>query len=202
MTPAMEGAPSDAEVIAASLGEPERFSLLVERHFVAIHRYLARRVGPEADDLGAETFAQAFGARRRYDTERPDALPWLFGIATNLVRRHRRSEMRQLAAYARLRADAGSPDDNTAATPAALDAKREVAQMAVAFANLDDDQRDALYLVAVVGFGYQQAAAALGCPVGTVHSRVARGRARLRDLMRTSGEVPDGEHDWRAANRS
>jgi RNA polymerase sigma factor (sigma-70 family) len=187
-------ASSDAEAITASLVDPTCFSILVERHFVSIHRYLVHRIGPEADDLAAETFVQAFGARRRYDTERSDALPWLYGIASNLVRRHRRSEMRQLTAYARvgdlLDTSAESADDDASV----LDTRAEASRMAAAFATLDDDQRDALYLVAVVGLRYEQAATALGCRVGTVHSRVARGRARLRDLVRSNGEEEDECH--------
>lgn len=198
----VEGALSDAEVIAASVHDPDQFSILVERHFVVIHRYLARRVGDESDDLAAETFCQAFGARRRYDAARLDALPWLFGIATNLVRHHRRSEMRQLAAYARLRGEALRSVDNTATSAADLDARDEVAQMASAFASLEDDQRDALYLTAVAGLRYEEAAVALGCPAGTVHSRVARARARLRDLVRASGKEPHNDREARATERS
>ena len=62
------------------------FAAVFDRHYEAVHRYLARRMGPDlADDLAAETFTTAFDVRCRYDTAHPDALPWLFGIATNLV---------------------------------------------------------------------------------------------------------------------
>lgn len=108
--------------------------------------------------------------------------------------------MRQLAAYARVGAATSTPADNTADTASVLDARMEGARMAAAFATLDDDQRDALYLVAVAGLEYEQAAVALGCRVGTVHARVARGRARLRDLVRANGEEEDEYHrgtmDW------
>src|SRR5574341_1801060 len=99
----MEAATHDTELIAASLLEPERFAELFDRHFPAIHRYLRRRVGPElADDLAAETFTQAFARRRHYQSEHPDARPWLYGIAGNLLRQHARAEQRRLHAYVRV----------------------------------------------------------------------------------------------------
>jgi hypothetical protein len=92
-------ATTDAEAIGSP--DPRRFELVFERHFDSIHRYLARRVGRDlADDLAAETFAVAFKSRRRYDAARADARPWLYGIASNLLRHHRRREERQLRAYA------------------------------------------------------------------------------------------------------
>jgi DNA-directed RNA polymerase specialized sigma24 family protein len=64
--------------------------------------------------------------------------------------------------------------------------------LARAFARLDDAQRDALYLVAVAGLGYVQAAEALGLPLGTFHSRLARARTRLRDLVDRDGRQRQG----------
>lgn len=87
----------DAAVIEASRAEPDRFASLFDRHAPYIHRYLARRVGTQAaDDLVAETFLVAFRKRTGYDPSFPDARPWLYGIATNLIAQHRREEARQL----------------------------------------------------------------------------------------------------------
>lgn len=89
---------ADAEVVAASISEPERFSEIFERHFAVIHAYLARRIGSElADDLAAQVFTVAFERRRTFRPEAQSALPWLYGIATNLMRSHRRNERRLLA---------------------------------------------------------------------------------------------------------
>src|SRR4051812_35598653 len=77
--------------------------VVFERHYDTVARYLARRLPPElAADLAAETFTRAFAARARFDGAFDDARPFLFGIAANLVRRHRRSELRMLRAHARL----------------------------------------------------------------------------------------------------
>ena len=91
---------SDAEVIRASLDQPEAFKALFERHFDAIFGYLARRKGPDAgSDLASEVFVRAFASRSRYELNRADARPWLYGIAANLLHKQRRSETRQLRAY-------------------------------------------------------------------------------------------------------
>jgi RNA polymerase sigma-70 factor (ECF subfamily) len=90
------------------------FGAIFERHFVPIHRYLNRRVGLDlAEDLASETFVVAFHRRAGYDWGREGARPWLFGIATNLMRRYRRTERRRLAAYTRIGVDslvASDPD--------------------------------------------------------------------------------------------
>ena len=89
-------AADDAAVIESSWREPEQFATLFDRHAPHIYRYLARRAGRQvADDLVAETFLAAFAKRDRYDLGHPDARPWLYGIATNLVGQHRRDQARQ-----------------------------------------------------------------------------------------------------------
>jgi RNA polymerase sigma factor (sigma-70 family) len=182
---------SDSDDIAASISDGERFGAVVERHFAELYRYLARRVGADADDLAAETFAIAFRRRGDYQLDRPDMRPWLYGIATNLVRRHRRSEMRRLAAYARsAHRDAHLSVDASQEIAAHLDGANTLHRVAAAFARLDDEQRDVLFLVAICGLAYGDAAEALDLPVGTVHSRIARARKRLRDLIESSGQEP------------
>ncbi|MFJ9638238.1 CU044_5270 family protein [Streptomyces sp. NPDC101178] len=99
--PTPDGA-DDADVIAQSLDEPELFAGLYDRHAPDIHRYVARRLGEgPADDITAETFLIAFRTRHRYDTAHRLARPWLYGIAANLIGRHRRTEVRALKALAR-----------------------------------------------------------------------------------------------------
>src|SRR5215467_10378414 len=96
----------DAALIAQSLQAPESFGELFDRHAPAIFRYVTRRLGPDAaDDIVAETFLTAFRHRHRYDTAHPDAGPWLFGIATKLIGRHRRDEVRFFRAVARTGVD-------------------------------------------------------------------------------------------------
>jgi RNA polymerase sigma-70 factor, ECF subfamily len=179
---------TDAAVIVASWADPARFGDIFDRHFQAIHRYLARRVGGQlAEDLAAEAFVQAFRARGRYDEVRTDARPWLFGIAVNLLRHHRREEKRRLMAYARSGIDAFAPDDIEQAGSRA-DAEAAGPQIALALASLRGDERDVLLLFAWADLSYQEIAVALGIPVGTVRSRLNRARKRARELVSANGQ--------------
>ncbi|OGO52058.1 MAG: RNA polymerase subunit sigma-70 [Chloroflexi bacterium RBG_16_69_14] len=179
---------TDAEVIAASRVEPVRFAAVFDRHYDAVHRYLARRVGGDlADDLAAETFTVALGARGRYDTAHADARPWLFGIATNLLRHHHRAEVRRLRAYARLDREADQ-EDGLGGVDARLDAALAGPAIAEALMSLSAGDRDALLLLAWADLRYEEIAVALRIPVGTVRSRLHRARSRLRELLGDSGQ--------------
>jgi RNA polymerase sigma-70 factor (ECF subfamily) len=170
---------TDADAIAVSLAEPRAFVVVFDRHFDAIHRYLRRRVGSEiADELASETFTQAFEHRRRFDTRRPDARPWLYGIAHNLLRHHYRGEERALRAYARSR-----PALHTSEPPDLPES-----ELAELLADLSPGERDVLLLVAWAELEYAEVAEALGIPVGTVRSRLNRARGRVRELLELSGQ--------------
>jgi DNA-directed RNA polymerase specialized sigma24 family protein len=114
------GASTDSTAIARSIARPDAFSVIFDRHFRGVHRYLSRRVGRElADDLASATFTVAFERRHGFRTESDSVLPWLLGIATNLLRKHRRSEQRALEAVARYlqsRIVNGLPDGSTVLT--------------------------------------------------------------------------------------
>ena len=87
---------SDAEVIAGSLDDPERFAVIFDRHADEIYGYAARRLGQQAAaDAASEVFLAAFRNRGRYQPSRPDARPWLYGIATKVVGQQLRAEGRQ-----------------------------------------------------------------------------------------------------------
>ncbi|WP_043676244.1 RNA polymerase sigma factor [Streptomyces xylophagus] len=178
---------SDASVIERSWDEPEAFAVLFDRHADPVHRYAARRLGTEvAEDLMAETFTIAFQQRFRYNTELADARPWLFGIATNLVGRHRRAEARRLRAIGRLpsAAPADSSGDAVADRVAArVTAEAVRGQLALALARLPARHRDVLLLVAWADLGYEEVARALEVPAGTVRSRLHRARRKLRDAL-------------------
>jgi RNA polymerase sigma-70 factor (ECF subfamily) len=174
---------TDADAIAASRRDPHAFAPVFDRHFAAIHRFLAARVGTAlADELAADVFVRAFDARGRYDTSFADARPWLYAIATNLVHRQRRAERRRLAAYARLDRGAVHPGADEGAA-ARLDAAVLAQAAAAALADLKRGDRDALLLVAWADLTYEETARALGVPVGTVRSRIHRARAALRAAL-------------------
>jgi len=173
----------DAAVIRLSRHEPEQFTVLFRRHAPHIQRYVVRRLGQDAaDDIVAETFLLAFRQRDSYDQARADARPWLYGIATNLIGRHRRAEIRLYRALARTGADpvmepfTDRIDDQVSAGTASR-------RLAAGLARLPEELRDTLLLVVWSGLSYEEAAAALGVPVGTVRSRVSRARSRLRRAL-------------------
>lgn len=180
--PAAVSACDDATLIARSLLAPEQFGPLYDRHARALFRYATRRLGPDAaDDIVAETFLTAFRLRDRYDTARPDAGPWLYGIATRLIGRHRRDEVRFLRAIARTGVDpATEPMADRATDRVAASAVRR--QLADAMAALSQVHRDVLLLTAS-GLGYEEVAGALGIPVGTVSSRLVRARKKVRAAL-------------------
>ena len=180
---------TDADAIAASLAEPEAFGEIFDRHGTTLHRYLVRRVGPsEADGLLGEVFRIAFERRASYDTTRSEARPWLYGIATNLVARHRRAAARGRRATARLHPGAAHDDLGTDRIIDAVAAAQLLPEVVAAITRLPDGERDALILHAWEQLAYEDIARALAIPVGTVRSRLNRARARLRELPRVSGE--------------
>ena len=114
--------PSDAEVIGRSLSEPEAFGLIYDRHAVTLLRFLGRRAGAKvAEGLVGELFRVAFERRTTFDGSRASALPWLYGIGSNLLLKHRRGEARRLRASARTVAGLEAADGRASA--AALDAR-------------------------------------------------------------------------------
>lgn len=146
-----------------------------------------------ADDLVQETLMKAWGARQRFQAG-TNMRAWTFIILRNLYL----SQMRR----ARFK---GEWDDLVAdrllAAPASQDKHVDLADMQRALLHLPQPQREALILVGAGGFAYEEAAEICGVAVGTIKSRVARGRVALEALM-TGGQLPsrrDTETDGRSA---
>ncbi|WP_062640325.1 RNA polymerase sigma factor [Streptomyces maremycinicus] len=173
----------DAAVIADSLARPEVFGEIYHRHAAVIHRYAARRLGENAaEDITAETFLAAFRTRGRYDMSRAKARPWLYGIAANLIGKHRRAEVRALRAMARTGHDPVA-DSWTDRSDSRVAAQAAQGRLAGALAGLSRGDRDVLLLVAWGDLGYQEVAEALSIPVGTVRSRLNRARRKVRRAL-------------------
>jgi len=199
------GSVTDAALIRSCVDHPAEFSLLYERHLAAVAGYLTRRVGGElAEDLTAEVFVRAFRARARFRPDHDTALPWLLGIANNLVADHRRAERRRLAALQRLAGARGviaaaGGGERIAGThePIASDHPAE-AQLGLApglvrqLRRLPAVDRDTLLLVVWGELSYEEAASALGVPVGTVRSRISRARRRLAAGLSTTSHATGG----------
>jgi RNA polymerase sigma factor (sigma-70 family) len=190
---------SDAAAIAASLTDPAAFATVFDRHAASIHRFLARRVEPaEAESLLGEVFRIAFERRGTFDLERASARPWLYGIANNLIARHRRSEARRLRAMATLasmRIDSVEDTVGDRATEVTL-AAGSWADLVHAIDELPDAERDTLLLFSWEELSYADIAVALDVPVGTVRSRLNRARRRLRSAA--AAEIDDPRPDGTA----
>lgn len=190
---------SDAEEIERSWQEPERFAVLFDRYGARLHRYAARRLGDgEADDIVAETFLVAFRQRAGYDLGRAEALPWLYGIASNLIRRHRRAEVSRYRTFVRTGVLLDAADGVAERAVERASAQMSGRRLAQAIAELPTRDRDVLLLVAWADLSYEQVADALGLPVGTVRSRLHRARTRVKRAL--GGVNPTSVHDQKGTS--
>jgi RNA polymerase sigma factor (sigma-70 family) len=183
MTAPVRERANDAAVIEQSWHEPEAFAELYDRHAAPIHRYVTRRLGDgAADDVVAETFLVAFRGRHRYNLGRSDARPWLYGIAANVIGKYRRAEVRMWRALARTGADSAAEGhaDRVGDRVSAAAVQRG---LAAALAGLAPGDRDVLLLIAWADLSYDEVAAALEIPVGTVRSRLNRARRKARETL-------------------
>jgi RNA polymerase sigma-70 factor (ECF subfamily) len=195
---------SDREVLSASLDDPAAFGILFEEHFTDIFRYLERRVGPEpAKEIAADTFAVAFAKRSSFDPRRGEVRPWLFGIATNLLRNHRKEEVIELRRRARLGVANDEIEPDIDAVTERLFASSQRSRLLAGLAQLDDRSRDVICLTAFADLTPEEIGRALGVPSSTVRSRLWRARRRLQSMLRvrssTVTEVSPGRdlQRWR-----
>ncbi|MEO3867947.1 RNA polymerase sigma factor [Nonomuraea sp. B12E4] len=172
----------DATLIERSLREPETFAVLFDRHAPLLHRYVTRRLGPsEAEDVVADTFLAAFQQRGGYDGGHPDARPWLYGIASNLIGKRRRTEAALYRAY--LRSGVHPAEIPGPQVEDGLNTLAVNRPLARALLRLKRADRDVLLLVAWAELSYQEVADALAIPPGTVASRLNRARAQIRQAL-------------------
>jgi RNA polymerase sigma-70 factor (ECF subfamily) len=177
----MSDSRNDGDVIAGSIDRPRSFAVIFERHFWTIHDYLRRRLDRQlADELASQTFLIAFDRRASFDPRRVSSRPWLFGIATNLLRENRRSELRELRAMAELAPD---PVIGIDGVDSRIDAERMRGQLAEALADLPSEEADILLLLVWAELDQPEIADALAIPLGTVKSRLSRARGRLQAAL-------------------
>lgn len=185
--------PTDAEIIRASRRQPELFEEIYRRHVDAVYRFAVGRVGVlEAEDVVADTFVRALSLRHRYRQDRPNALPWLFGVAANIVRERRRRAARAHRAHRRLAGRRHVDADHLEQIPERVDAQSVSDALAKALTSLTDVEYRTLMLVTLGGLTYQEAAGELGVPIGTIRSRLARARGKLGELLVAERPISPG----------
>ncbi|MFI9580479.1 RNA polymerase sigma factor [Streptomyces sp. NPDC052236] len=163
-------------------GDPAAFGQVFDEHAGQVHRHVVRATGSwaTAEDVVSLTFFEAWRLRESVRPDGDSVLPWLLGIATNVLRNTRRAARRHSAALSRLRIET-VPDLADEVTDRMRDADRLTAAVA-ALKRLRPADREVFMLCVWSGLEYAQAAEALGVPIGTIRSRLSRARARLRDL--------------------
>ena len=182
-----------SEAVVDSVEHPHRFEAVFDEYHRAIHGYLARSVGADrADEYAGDVFVAAFAARARYDPALGSARAWLFGIAANVRRTRIRSDVRGRRAWHRVGGERDAHDGGFEVVEETLDYGRQLAWVADFLQQLSETDRDVLVLYAWGGLTYPEIAQALDVEVGTVRSRLARARGRLRELIAASGEVQGG----------
>jgi RNA polymerase sigma factor (sigma-70 family) len=191
-----EREPADAELWRRAVGgESQAFEQLFDRHANAIFAFCLRRTGDRgaAEDLMSTTFLHAW--RRRADMQQgtDGPVPWLYGIAANLVRRHLRGVYRRQAAMARVSAPGADPDPSEEVADR-LDVAHRLDRTLEALGSLPESDQELFVFVLCVWqeLSYEETAAALDIPVGTVRSRLSRARSRLRLAL---GEPEGGSGD-------
>ena len=171
-------------------GDAEAFGVLFERHSQAIYNFCFRRTADwaVAEDLLSIVFLEAW---RRREKDLPPGMvrAWLHGIATFVVRNRRRTEQRYRRALGRLPRESPTPDFVADVEERLADESR-MAVLLEQLRTLPSRDQDVLVLCVWSGLTYDEAATALGVPVGTVRSRLSRARSRLRELAATSGHEP------------
>lgn len=155
---------------------------LFERHSDAVYNHAFRRTADwsAAEEVTSLVFLEVWRRRGDVELERDTALPWLLGVARNVLRNRWRTKRRHRKALARLpEPSPGRFDDDV---DDRLDDQRRMRRLLKLIGRLPASQRDVLELVAWDGLTYEHAADVLDVPVGTVRSRLSRARRRLTEM--------------------
>lgn len=175
---------SDGELWHAALaGDDHAFGHLFDRHNRAVYNYCFRRTADwtAAEDLTSVVFLETWRRRKHVQMEAGTLLPWLYGVATNVLRNHQRSLRRYKDALARMPEPVPGPEDADLVA-AKIDDQRRMRAVLDRVRELPLRDQEILALCVWEELSYTDAAVALGIPVGTVRSRLSRAREKLREL--------------------
>ncbi len=178
----------------AAKGDEEAFTLLYRRHQGALYRFALRMTGSAwgAEEIVQDVFMTLIRAPKKYDPERGTVGALLFGIARNRVMKHLERRPREVALEEK-------NEDGTGAgiilqdsfTPAMWVEKRErMHQVRAAVLDLPAEFREAVVMCELEEMSYEEAAQMTGCPIGTIRSRLHRGRALLLAKLEMLRDVP------------
>ena len=191
---------ADAELVArVQRGDKQAFNLLVIKYQRKILRLLSRMIRDPADleDVAQEAFIKAYRALPQFRGESA-FYTWLYRIAINTARNWLSSVGRRPSAPNAIESEDGETFNETdslsdISTPESMVASREIAEAVnSAIEALPEDLRTAIVLREIEGMSYEDIAQTMGCPIGTVRSRIFRAREaiaqRLRPILGTDAE--------------
>lgn len=179
--------PPDAELVRrAKRGEREAFAVLYRRHQAAVYRFACAMTGSAAvaEDVVQDAFLALMRDLGRYDPERAPLRTYLLGVARNLARSRARGLWRLLSLD---HASEAAADDNPGA---ALSASEDMRLLRRCLDGLPDRYREVIVVCDLQELDYAEAATVLRIPVGTVRSRLHRGRLMLMQRFRRRRAAP------------
>jgi RNA polymerase sigma-70 factor (ECF subfamily) len=178
----------------AAKGDEEAFALLYRRHQAALYRFALRMTGNTwaAEEIVQDVFMTLMRVPKKYDSTRGTLGGFLYGIARNRVMKHLERLPREISLEEKNEDGSGSgivlQDTSTPATQAE---KRERADhVRAAVLDLPPDFREAVVLCELEELSYEEAAQTVGCPIGTIRSRLHRGRALLMARLEMLRDLP------------
>jgi len=178
----------------AAKGDEDAFTLLYRRHQGALYRFALRMTGSAwgAEEIVQDVFMTLIRAPKKYDPERGSVGALLFGIARNRVMKHLERRPREVALEEKNEDGTGAGivlQDNF--TPVMWVEKRErMHQVRAAVLDLPTEFREAVVMCELEEMSYEEAAQTTGCPIGTIRSRLHRGRALLLAKLEMLRDVP------------
>jgi len=167
----------------AGKGDEEAFTLLYRRHQAALYRFALRMSGNAwtAEEIVQDVFMTLMRDPKKFDPERGTLGAFLYGITRNRVLKHLERSPREISLDER-KEDGASLEATLQdfVTPATVAEKRELIELVwAAVLGLPAEFRETVVLCELEELSYEEAAAMIGCPIGTIRSRLYRGRALL-----------------------
>ena len=175
-------------------GDEAAFTQLYRRYQAPLFRFALRMTGNRwaAEEIVQDVFMTLMRDPKKFDVERGTLGGYLYGIARNRIMKHQERLPRELPLD--LEVEEGNAtlakwtDEKTPAQWAELKQRREMVRHAVM--QLPVEFREAIVLCELEEMSYEEAASALECPIGTIRSRLHRGRALLLAKLEILRDVP------------
>jgi RNA polymerase sigma-70 factor, ECF subfamily len=175
-------------------GDEEAFALIYRRHQAPLYRFALRMTGHPwaAEEIVQEVFMTLIREPKKFDPERGALGAFLYGVARNRIMKHIERTPRGISLDEKFDGDAGVQSFVTERfTPAEwAEARERSRQVRAAVLDLPPEFRETVALCELEEMSYEEAARLLDCPIGTIRSRLHRGRALLLAKLEMLRDVP------------